>query len=227
MGLAILLIGVLMLLNNLGIFHIHDVWSLWPILLIGGGLGKLFGGPRRILPGIVLIAVGTLFLLQNFRVIHIDASLIIPSVLIALGLMFLLRSVHPSLWVQDRPPVGPSAGIPVESAINAWAVFSGVKRRIDTQSFTGGEILAVFGGVDLDLRRASIQGDQAVIDANATFGGVEIRVPETWSVNVRGLGLFGGYEDHTVHPPPNGAGESAKRLIVTGYAVFGGVEIRN
>jgi len=89
-------------------------------------------------------------------------------------------------------------------------------------------MLAVFGGIEVDLRRASISPARAevVIDANATFGGIEIKVPETWLVICRGFGLFGGYEDKTIPPKPQ-EGAAVPRLVITGYAVFGGVSVRN
>jgi predicted membrane protein len=226
-GAAIILVGVLMLLNNLGILEIHDIWRLWPLILIGLGISKLIegAGPMRgIWAGTVMIVVGVLFLLDNFHIVPIRPGLIVPIILIALGLMFLIRSFGPRSLCS---PAAPVTGISLESSLDVWAVFSAVKRRIESQSFTGGEILAVFGGVNIDLRRAAIQGDQAVIEANATFGGIELRVPDTWAVSVRGMGLFGGYQDETAQPPSNPGAEPAKRLIVAGRAVFGGVEIRN
>ena len=56
------------------------------------------------------------------------------------------------------------------------------------------------------------------------FGGIDIRVPETWQVVVRGAGIFGGYEDKTWRA---GASDEKKpRLIVSGFAVFGGVVVK-
>lgn len=226
-GAAIILVGVLLLLNNLGILQIGDFWRLWPLFLIVPGLGKMFGGysPRRVWAGGLMVLIGVLFLLDNLHIVHANPGLIIPIVLIGIGILFLIRSVAPGGGFSSIR--APRVGVTSESSLGIWAVFSGVKRRIDSPAFTGGEILAVFGGVNLDLRSADIQADEAVIEANATFGGIEIRVPDTWSVNTRGLGLFGGYQDQTSHPPAVSGGQPAKRLIVTGYAVFGGVEIRN
>ena len=67
---------------------------------------------------------------------------------------------------------------------------------------------------------------EAILEVNCVFGGVEIRVPETWHVHSRNLPVFGGYEDKTRHPN-NPAVGSPKTLIVTGMVVFGGIEIKN
>jgi predicted membrane protein len=106
------------------------------------------------------------------------------------------------------------------------AVFGGSRRRVDSQDFQGGEAFAMFGGVEIDLRKAAMTRDEILIEANAIFGGIEIRVPETWNVLVRGAGIFGGYEDETMDTRVRPEGKQPV-LIVNGFAVFGGVSIKN
>ena len=84
----------------------------------------------------------------------------------------------------------------------------------------------MFGGVELDLRKAASTRDEIIVEINAIFGGVEVRVPETWSVTVRGSGIFGGYEDETMDTRATPDGKQP-HLIVNGFAVFGGVSIKN
>ncbi len=109
--------------------------------------------------------------------------------------------------------------------MHEWAIFGGAKRRVETQDFEGGEALAIFGGVELDLHKAATKKDEIVIEANAMFGGIDMRVPDNWTVTVRGAGIFGGYEDKT----DSRSGEVGKQphLVITGYAVFGGVSVKN
>ena len=78
------------------------------------------------------------------------------------------------------------------------------------------------GGYQLDLRQAAINGD-AVIDIFVMWGGIEIRVPENWSVSSRIVPLMAGVEDKT--RPPQGARDH--RLELRGFALMGGVEIKN
>ena len=59
-------------------------------------------------------------------------------------------------------------------------------------------------------------------DPEPTFGGVVIKVPPEWSVVVRGVPVLGGLEDKTV--PARGA---SHRLVIDGWVVIGGLEIRN
>ena len=93
------------------------------------------------------------------------------------------------------------------------------------QDFTGGHIDAVFSGYEIDLRGAIMTGDSATLKVSAVFSGVEIRVPETWSVVIDGHGIFGAFVDNTTQPNPQTPG--LKRLFVKGDAVFGGVDVKN
>jgi len=109
------------------------------------------------------------------------------------------------------------------STLNAFALLGGFKRSNDAQDFRGGEATAILGGCEIDLRRASIKEGEAVLHLVAIMGGVELRVPEDWSVVMQGVPILGGFEDKTRSIGP----ESTKRLIVRGYAVMGGVEVKN
>ncbi len=57
-----------------------------------------------------------------------------------------------------------------------------MERNITAKNFKSGSLSAIFGGFEIDLTRAEIEGDEAVIYAEAFFGGGEIRIPETWQV---------------------------------------------
>jgi len=87
---------------------------------------------------------------------------------------------------------------------------------------------AVFGSIELDLSGASISSPDrlAALEVNAVFGGVEITVPRTWKVVMKNAAVFGGCEDKTFPPRPEPGFEPAT-LVLTGSAVFGGIEIRN
>ena len=110
-----------------------------------------------------------------------------------------------------------------DSAISGTAVLSGIRRTSSSQDFRGGELTAIMGGCEIDLRQASIKEGDAVIDVFAFWGGIDLKVPLDWSVVVQGTPLLGGFDDKT-RPPQGG---SSKRLVIKGYAIMGGVEISN
>ncbi len=186
-----------------------------------------FGSPRRWIPAIILIGVGVVFLLDNLNIVAFDQIMRFwPVGLIALGLFLLIdRTVwHGGIGRYSREEFTGPAGQGYR--LRESAVFGGGKRRINTQDFQGGKIEAVFGGYDVDLREACMQGDSATINVDVVFGGAELRIPDTWSAVVQGTGVFGAFADGTRQPDPART-PNPKRLIVRGNAVFGGVEVKN
>jgi predicted membrane protein len=222
-------VGALFLLRNLGLLYIDDLWQYWPVILIVLGLSRVlssFSFGSRFGGGLLLV-VGSIFLLHNLDIIHGNIwGFFWPVLLIAIGAGLLFRHLngppHDWRWSGAVASSSSTGG----DTLHAVAVFHGVEQSIDSQDFQGGEATAVFGGVEVDLRKAATTREEVRIEANAVFGGVDIRVPENWSVTVRGDGVFGGYDNKTINPS---AKEPAKhpRLVITGGAVFGGVTVRN
>lgn len=222
-------LGVLLFLDNVGLFRFRDIWQFWPVALIALGAAKLLDckGVGGQVWSAMWILVGTAFLLNNLGVWHVSWSIIWPLALVAFGVLTLVNALDRH-GVPEGPIMGSSEGATSDKTLREWATFGGIKRRVDTQDFQGGEMVAVFGGIEIDLRHAGIAPGtkEVVIDANATFGGIELRVPENWVVILRGIGVFGGYEDKTI-PPRSEDRATAPRLVIKGYAVFGGVSVQN
>jgi hypothetical protein len=119
----------------------------------------------------------------------------------------------------------PLSGGSPEGVLNVHAVFGGVERKVTSDDFRGGHASAMFGGIELNLRKAGMRGESAIVDVSAVFGGVELKVPANWIVVVEGSSIFGGFSDKSAQPAPDMPG--VKRLFVRGSAVFGGVDIKN
>ncbi len=223
---AVIALGVLFLLDNLGIVPFRDVWRYWPVILIALGVVRLVdsqGAPSMIW-GALLAGFGGLLLLDNLHLIAFDWRFFWPAILIGIGILMLIRTTQ---WSQHWAAVTAGGPAPPDSAIlNVWAMFSGVEQRIDAQNFRGGHISATFGGCEVDLRSAAMAEGQARIEVNALFGGVDIKIPPTWLADVHGTAVFGGFGDDTVPPRVDPASPPPK-LIVTGYAMFGGVSVSN
>jgi predicted membrane protein len=112
----------------------------------------------------------------------------------------------------------------MDSGEGQTAIFGGVDRHISAQDFHGAQCTAIFGGCKIDLRDAQIQGNEAVLETYAIFGGVEIRVPRDWEVVNRSVAIFGGTRDHR---PGSRSGSDAKTLVLKGATIFGGVSVRD
>lgn len=220
-GGVILFVGVVLLLDHLGVISAEGLWRFWPMILVLAGIVNILDECRRMW-GVILLGAGILLELGQFNVVHVTWALLWPMLVISAGLMLMWGSIRARKSGAGKvaSPTGPGA-------LNEMAVFSGIEKRVSSKSFTGGRVVAMFGGVELDLWQAEIEGDTAVLHIDAIFGGVELRVPDMWVISSEGQGIFGGYSDSTHQHPPSDPAAARKTLIIRGAAIFGGVEIRN
>ena len=221
-GLIVAGIGVLFLLNNLNIVYFHDVWKFWPLILIAFGATRLIDSPHTNEKtfGAIVVGIGGIILATNLGLVSWRVWQLWPLVLIGAGILMLVNRTHAGLAAGTR--IHPGAHFPKADGI---AVFGGFKRRVTSDDYRGASYVAIFGGGEIDLRRAQIQGDSATVDITALFGGFELRVPTNWIVVNEMVGIFGGTGDETAQPLPEAP--ATKRLVVRGTAVFGGVGIKN
>jgi len=220
-GALIVAAGVALLLDHMGVIAIGSLFRFWPMVLIFFGVGHLFTPSNRAWGGI-LIVVGALFQLNTLGITHLRFADMWPLAIIAVGLML--------MWGALKPPIVLKGSVDAADVLEAVAIFGGTERRIKSQTFKGGRVISIFGGVELDFRDANIDGDEATLDIKCIFGGVEIRVPDTWNVHSRSIPVLGGYSDKTgpsSSAPQDPSGPRRKTLIVTGTVIFGGVEIAN
>ena len=82
--------------------------------------------------------------------------------------------------------------------------------------------LCVFGGCNIDFRKAVVPEEGVAISCLCLFGGVDIVVPPGMRVRVRGVGIFGGF-DRTANEVDD---PYAPTIVVEGLALFGGVSVR-
>jgi predicted membrane protein len=219
LGVLVIGMGLLFLLDNLAIWDFQRAIQFWPMVFILVGAIKLFdtNSSDGYLVGGALIVVGVLMTLSRLGYFYFSWSALWPLLLIALGGSVLYKAVT------GRRLIGSSIkGVAAaDEVIDVTAILGGFERRISTPDFKGGEVTAVMGGCSLDLRGSSIQGE-AVINVFAVWGGITLKCPPDWTVVLHGTPIMGGFEEKTVPPPDN-----SKRLIVRGYAIMGGVEVRN
>jgi predicted membrane protein len=170
----------------------------------------------------MLVLVGVFFMLQNLGYGLFSWANFWPVLIIGAGVAM--------IWGRfDRPQRMPyAANERSDNLVQAFAIFGGIERRVHTNNFKGGQLTAMFGGVEMDFRSADIEGEEASIYVDAVFGGIELVVPDRWTVVWEGQNIFGGYSDETRAPLPDVAGAAPrKRLILQGHAVFGGVAVKN
>jgi hypothetical protein len=117
-----------------------------------------------------------------------------------------------------------AANVQRADRVNSLVVFFGREIVNESQQFGGGSILALFGGTEIDLRRARPVPEGAAMDVVVAFGGVGIVIPEGWRVDVKGIPLFGGWSNKVSR---DSVGADAPLLSIEALVAFGGLDIRH
>ncbi len=221
-GLVIICAGILFLLENLGVAVGIDMWDFWPVALILIGLSHISkpSETRKGFSGAIFIIVGVLFLLNNLDIIVFDIGTLWPIIVILIGIAI----IKDAIWGGHKTPSS-------SDNFNLSFILGGGEYRFTSDQFKGGKLAAFMGGGTIDLRDADIQIDYAVIDVFAFMGGIEIRIPRHWYVNMQGTPILGGIDNKTVvmsqeeraaHPE-----KAIKKLTIKGMAIMGSIEVKN
>jgi len=222
-GAAVLVIGIIFLLDNLGVVYSWEYLRYWPVLLILLGLVKMFeptGTPARVFWGVVVL-VGLLLLLDRLDILEFRFWDLWPIVLILVGFAVLRGSRYSRAFRQAGPQLKESTE--PDPYVRMSAVLGGMAITNTSSDFRGGAVTAIMGGGKIDLRQASIKSGEARLDVFAFWGGIELLVPRNWTIVIQASPIMGGIEDKTDHNQPSTQG----RLVITGSAIMGGVEIKN
>ncbi|MGK7395017.1 MAG: LiaF transmembrane domain-containing protein [Candidatus Cyclobacteriaceae bacterium M3_2C_046] len=217
-GVIIVIIGLTLLVNNLGLmpYWLDDLLFSWQTILIALGLLALFSKDNKT-PGIVLITIGAVFLIPEF--FFVDARLLWPAAIIVVGLAIMFRARSKDYDYSDLK-FDRSSG----DYIDLLNIFSGGESLITSKNFKGGKITAIFGGSELNFMNADLDPKGAVMDIITIFGGATFLVPSDWEVVLDVQPIFGGFSDKrhmsTITDPD-------KKLIIKGLVLFGGGEIKS
>jgi hypothetical protein len=222
LGLSLIFVGVVFFLDRLGEVHADDILEYWPVILVLAGLSKLFwpGGHGGRFTGFLLVLIGAWILAWNLYWIDYSPWDFWPILLVVVGLRIAWLGVVSPIRRQHADEA---------SVVNSVAILGATRRTSHSSDFRGGDVAAFLGGCEIDLRGARIADPPAVIDAFVMWGGIEIVVPRTWHVVVNGIPLLAGFEDKTVDPGEDdlAPGEPRQELVVKGFAIMGGVEVKN
>jgi predicted membrane protein len=228
MGLAIALVGVVLVLDRLNLAVASQILRFWPVAIVLTG-GLIFVQSRKVgggVNGIVVMIIGGWLLLNSLGIVRLRFwELFWPMILILIGTVLVVQTL------KHRSKA--AAGADADDTITIFAALSGVQRKSAARRFRGGEVSVFMGGGHIDLREATIpRGEEAVLDIFAVMGGCEILVPPSWSVATPLVPLMGGVEDKRLSALPQGVeatagGLAPPRLVLRGLVMMGGVVIKS
>lgn len=218
-GLLFIILGVIIGLNSFGITDINlffDGW--WTLFIIIPCTIELFRS-RDKTGNLIGIAVGVALLLACQDILTFDMlwKLMLPAILVIIGLSLVFKDV---LFGKKSASFKRSSD-KVGQEDTHFAAFSGKDIKYDGQIFYGNDLTAVFGSITCDLRNAVIEED-VIINANVTFGGIDILVPAGINVEVKSTAIFGGVSDKR----RSDSALTSPTVYVSGICLFGGVDIK-
>ena len=210
----ICILGAILIFGNLfGI--IHFTLSLWKIIgtliclsvIIDGIKEKSFYGP--------LFGIAIIFSLFSKDLGFEDISiwlLLLATWLLAWGLTNIIHPKKRHIEIEDIE-------YSTNSIINVSAGFGGKVQYIQTNDLQYVTIDSKFSGLKLYFDQATIQ-NQATIEIDGNFTGIELYVPKEWNVQSHVRSFFGGVDEKG---QPSSSGYPT--LNITGRVHFGGIEI--
>lgn len=223
-GCSIMLLGLVLILDRLGLVQARELLRFWPVLLIvfgasvvvqalGGGAAGATSpdsrdGQTDTLPLVALLVVVFLF------VSYVEGR-------------------------RAREPGSAAAG-----TASVFAMMGRDEQTAPAHPFRGGEMTTIMGRTHLDLRQAIMApGEEAVIDVLGLMGRLVVLVPDDWVVDVQTMSVMGGVRndrsrraaredqptptvsDALERPDPPIETRRPPRVVLRGFVVMGALVI--
>ena len=244
-GLVLIAVGALLVSRQFGVYYPEWIFSWEMIVVVIGILVGMKSGFRDY-GWAIIIGIGLIFLFDDIfqeMPVHQYGW---PILITAVGVFVLMSGLGSKREEREEQkqkqkekekegeegivrgeetveePEGPPA-MPASftgDLLEVVSVFGMVKKIVVSKSFKGGEIVAVFGGSEINMTNADFSG-KIVLEVVGIFGGTKLIIPPHWEVQSTSAAVFGSIEDKRPQPAIN----PDKVLVIDGVAVFGGIEI--
>lgn len=217
-GIVLVIIGVIIGLNTIGITDIDiffDGW--WTLVIIVPCFIGLFTNKDKT-GNIIGLLVGVILLLgmQNIIDFNLIWKLLLPSIIVIIGLSLIFKNTFNSKINNEIKKLNNK-----NTKDNEYcATFSGQRIDIPNEEFKGATLNSVFGSITCDLREVKIKED-VVINASSVFGGIDIIVPDDVNIKIKSNSIFGG-----VNNKKKNNEDKKYTIYVNASCLFGGVDIK-
>lgn len=225
-GLLVITAGAVWLAANLGYIEpgIKHILFSWPMLLFSIGLINLADRDSRF-TGLVLTLIGGFFLASRVINTPYDFIGIYWHVLvIGLGIIIFFNAIGQKIF-GGKLNHNRCTNTSTTGDLDELNIFGGSKKKISNKTFSGGKMVNIFGGAEIDLTQADMVDGTSMLEVVCIFGGVTLIVPSEWSIQVSVVSILGGFGDKRTiiqsKVDPN------KVLLIRGLAIFGGGEIKS
>lgn len=217
-GLFFIAAAFLLLAGNLGVFKEISVWTIiLSVFFAATTLKSLF---HRNIPG-VLFSLAFLAMVHA-RLLGIEAITPWPilgaALLGSIGVSIIYHPKHHFVhrhWEENE-----TIETIMENDMEFSTSFGSSIKYVNSDDFKRARLNCSFGGLKVYFDNALIQNDQAVIEIQASFSGVELYLPKSWSVVNHLETSFADLEEKNMN---NTAGSPVVTLV--GSISFSGVTI--
>lgn len=123
----------------------------------------------------------------------------------------------------ESPDAPPSGTVPARHRRWLIGVLGGSDQKGRWRLGRRLTVIAVLGGVKLDLGQAEPEAPETVISVLALFGGAELTAPPGVPIEMTGISLLGGKSDER---PPGPRLPGCPVVRVRALCIFGGVSVK-
>jgi predicted membrane protein len=238
-GLMLIAVGIVLTLKQVGV--IFPAWLFtWQVLVIFLGVFTGVKHGFRSRGWLVPVVIGSLFLIEEIVPGVNISQFTWPIVIFIVGLFMIFKPNRPhkcrnkhwrhhrrdhwEKW-QQKNEQWKEINTSSEDFLNSTSIFGGVRKNIVSKDFKGGEVVNVFGGAEINLSQADINGT-VTLEITQVFGGTKIIVPSHWEVQSEIDAVISGVDDKRPRQDDS-ITKTDKVLIIKGTSVLGGIEISN
>lgn len=230
-------IAGILVLSNAGLFNIFGlrdligaifrlIFNSIPYVLTLAGIFWVARSGKREAPLMawLVIVFGAVLIVSQIGLFGLSfGDMVAPMILITVAFFL----VNPRNLLPRGLNTGNDELDPNQQEIKLFAFMGGGELNYHSKQLRCGEVMAIWGGYDLDFSDADMEGDSMQLNLYCIMGGVEITVPANWKVEKSGaVCIMGGYSNKT-RDMAEELNLPSKTLVVTGLALMGGGEIHN
>ncbi|OUJ18386.1 putative membrane protein [Methanonatronarchaeum thermophilum] len=217
LAVILIAIGVILLLETTGIYDTTHLIKYTPTLFVLFGIYAIIKSKLTNILGplIIILFFGILQLL----ILNLITTTVIrewwPLIIVAIGLLILIN------WLQVSKIKGKET-----DTIDLFTMLGGHETLNTSNNFKGGNITAILGSVNIDLRDAEIKNPPATINCIVILGGAEIKIPEGWEVKNNITPILGAVEDTRLRTEKQTENKK-QEITINGIVLLGGLDIKD